>query len=1539
MKKFVLNVILMFISLVLVSQDIKVNDLPGNSRKEKIDYLFARFPPLIADAPILNEKSFSLYDLKLLDGSENSPVLESAQFAKVLQGIYQGYLDPLQNPITKNLLDNKGKRRLISMFSKLAWMPEEESRTLLGQSIESPLALLGDQFALDANSDQYFQTQALAVAGISAKLLRAEDKITISTPLGLTEVAHSVQLNLGDGEGFRNIQFEDEIKLNFLEGGRKIGILKVVLTSGVYYARFAFEVEVLNAKAKGIQFNYEYQDPQSPTLSSFVYGNHGNGKMDKLVLFVEGVDLENAITAEKFFENGGINTPGSFIETLRENDYDIGYLDYKEGHLNSVLTHERELVRLLKHFNENPDVYEGSNNITIIGVDAGALVARLALSKMEKGECEEHMVRQFISYNGPFQGINMPVGLQFMIESLAFMSAAVDKLGNWEFWSFLSRDFDTPLDEFLNSSLFRELLVNHVDNQYGPTPDFLALKTELEEWGFPNKTKNSAIVLGNTFNNTPSLGGTPYSSSKSAEGHKEFFRVNQSPNWAGLLVDCYAKALSNTPGSDNITLARARFTMRYKYKILGIIPTWITVDLNYMDKKYDYHVLSPSDIMPGSFGFLPANLVEKYNENVDGTFMYNKAYNPQNHRHATFVSTNSALDVIPTYKNTRYIGKSFEDLVQESITPFDEILFNSRDLNHWHEEGFTGEIPINLLDMVLGSLLDFIPGIKSLPPNLSSEFNFTPNEGDYLTGVVIEDGGVLHINANKPSGFNFGPVPDNSSKHYVRSSNPKSNFCGGTSIVIEDGGVLSLGDKSNGNSGDLSFIKSGLLVVRSGGTLRLFEDSRIHLDGSSSFILEKGAIIELDGIKSRIECTGELVISGKSGRIYVSGKGELIVDNATIPLSSNTQLALSDQAKVTVGPNAVMEIGGTNTTILNSNQAKIEIQGKLNMLPQGVLSNSSDPGNENGYFIFNPSHPDFIQADGSSFIQLSGSNSNDVMLQVYAKANIPGSSSSEIGNTIGVSTELDNVGVFQADFLNGKIEVLGDYVMLNNYANGVFSGCQVEGFGNMTKVRQYNQLGPVIEGCNFQSITMEAWNTGQAKVLQLRSCDFSDADFVSTGYLPLVTDINLELKSDLIFDKIAGGIAVFDQVIGRGDNEMWVQGITDVDIKNCFFQNSVYPLHTQTEGRVQLKCNTFLNVEGAIENIISHLDLSGSENSGGNKIVGRENLETALISNGINGVNGFGFVDFFEGNNYFQTKKERIQAYIDFNIVDSCYGNNTLVYEKGNQWDENILPIVNYQDKFQFRPVCESSGTGKAHIQDHYPEMFEGCSKESVGPRIGTKNQSFRQRINQITDQIRSGVVYGYQELPITNLSFFNDYKGRYLFKHLETALVNYLFSQGRNTEARQVLENLVCLFGSEINLELFPDVLKMESKFSNENGPNDKLKGYIDLRPSRIMQNKVMVSLLCGNENKKSISASRVIINPNPFSHEMFFELTDSELRRLHKVVVRDYLGRVVMVYPVSNASKSFQISNLEKLKTGVYFLEGWSTSEKIFWSKGLKH
>lgn len=1543
MKKFILNTIFIFLSTVFLGQDIKVNDLPGNSRKEKIDYLYALFPPQIANAPILNEKSFSLYDLKLLNGSKTSTVLGSTQFSKVIQGVYQGYLDPIQNPITKSSLDNRGERRLISMFSRLAWMPEEgESSTLLGQSIDSPLSLLGDQLVLDPTNTQYFQSQALAFAGMSAKTISVDDKITISTPLGLKETPQYVQLDLGDGKGYRDIHFEDEIKLSFLEGGVKTGTLKVALKAGVYFARFRFDVAELKAKNNPIQFNYEYQDPQSPTLSSFVYGNHGNGKMDKLVLFVEGVDLENQITAEVFFENAGLNTPGSFIENLRDNNFDIGYLDYKDGNLNSILTHERELVRLIKHFKDNPDVYEGANNITIIGVDAGALVARLALAKMEKGECEEHMVQQLISYNGPFQGINMPVGLQFMIQSLAFMSAADNELGNWEIWSFLNRDFGTPLDEFLNSSLFRELLVNHVDNQYGPTSKFLELKAELEEWGFPNKTKNSAIVLGNTFNNTPALAGTPYSTSKSPEGHKEFFRVNQSPDWAGLLVDCYAKALSNTPGSNNITLARARFTMRYKHKILGIIPTWITVDVDYLDKKYDYYVLSPSDIMPGSFGFLPASLVEKYNENVDGTFMYNKAYNPQNHRHATFVSTNSALDVIPALKNTRYIGKSFEDMVQEGVTPFDEILFNSRDLNHWHEEGFKGEIPVDLLDMILGSLLDFIPGLKSLPTNLNSEFNFTPNEGDYLTGVVIEDGGVLYINANKPSGFNYGPVPDNSSKHYVRSSNPNSNFCGGTIIVIEDGGVLSLGDKSNGNSGDLSFIKSGRLVVRGGGILRLFEDSKIHLDESSSFILEKGALIELDGIKSRIESTGELVISGKSGRIYVSGKGELNIDNATIPLSAATQLELRDRVKVTVAPNAILEIGGANTTILNSNQAKIEIQGKINMLPQGVLSNSSDPGNENGYFIFNPTQRDFIEADGSSYIRLSGSNSNDVILQVNAEATIPGYSSSEIGGAIGVSAVLDNVGVFQADFLNGKIEVLGDYVRLNNYANGIFSGCQVEGFGSMSKVRFYNQLAPIIEGCYFQSITMEAWNTGQAKILQLRSCDFSDADFVSTGYIPLVTEIKLEQNSDLEWYGIAGGIGVFDHVIGLGNNEMWVEGISDVDIKNCFFRNAVYPLHTQIEGRVQLKCNTFLNVEGAIDNIISHLDFSGGENSGGNKIVAHPSFESSLIINSPVDLKKVGFVDFLDGNNLIQTSYNKVGAIIDNNVVELCSGITTTFDASGNQWEENLQAINSSIDKFQFKSFCVDGPGSRAYIQDYYPQYFNGCSEKEINPRLGTKNGGNLNKLREVSEVIRESLQT--QNPQGLNVQYRTkvDVHGKLLTRKIEIAKINYLYGEGRLKEAKKILENILCLFGKEINLKHFPLSILPENAGALDGEMNLMGREFIscpqEIQLSEIGENEITTYFNCASNSTLAHSISNIEFHPNPFNSEFSIKLSKTNSEILERIVIMDPLGQVIKEIPISNQHQSIKIKGLESLPTGVYFIEGWSESERVFWTKGLK-
>ncbi len=174
--------------------------------------------------------------------------------------------------------------------------------------------------------------------------------------------------------------------------------------------------------------------------------------------------------------------------------FDIAYINYNDGL--GDLTRNGEMVRqAIKKINANKSQY-GCDKSYVIGLGMGGVVARIALNKMEIAG-ENHNVKKFIAINSPFQGINIPVGIQSFLQHVNLFIKHVESNVSKEIDYFSNLENITQL---FNKQAFKQLLIyeysgNAISSNY--THKFF-METDAVKFN-PKKCESIVIASGKDF--------------------------------------------------------------------------------------------------------------------------------------------------------------------------------------------------------------------------------------------------------------------------------------------------------------------------------------------------------------------------------------------------------------------------------------------------------------------------------------------------------------------------------------------------------------------------------------------------------------------------------------------------------------------------------------------------------------------------------------------------------------------------------------------------------------------------------------------------------------------------------------------------------------------------------------------------------------------------------------------------------------------------------------------------------------------------------
>lgn len=500
--------------------------------------------------------------------------------------------------------------------------------------------------------------------------------------------------------------------------------------------------------------------------------------------------------------------PG-LLRELRENGYDIFYLDFHNG-ADYIENNAMLLVKLIQDINMRKC---SSEEIVILGASMGGLVTRYALTHMEKQNMS-HCVRLYISFDVPNKGANIPLGLQAMQHYL------MEKTG------ILKEPFKRKIDR----AATRQMLIYHILSRFRSRAhdDRNEFIYKLEKQGnYPKLCRNIAVVNG-------SLTGAMQNFNPGDELLSiNPFLGNDVP-WVLRTVGAVfalARPYSGIDGNSWIVLSiKIALHPEYVHKI----------DLN------TYFV----DHFPGSIRY-----------DLKDSRLLTGALNIVNkHSSACFIPTFSALDfhIDSPFRVEDFLDPKSPD---PGIIPF----------SAYTGAGHTNEEHMSLTDQNVAWMLRQIDMNRNeLPAFLKSVYNLGRKERTKIGSLTVENGGVLQINAHNVTGYGSGPYDliQPAGFSYEASTTDCSPL-----IIIDDGGELKIGDSNLplANTGRFTLGKGSVLMLKSGSVLRIHNGSSLVVGEGSKLILHPGVKIILEGSEALLQIDGTIRLEERASLTFSKG--------------------------------------------------------------------------------------------------------------------------------------------------------------------------------------------------------------------------------------------------------------------------------------------------------------------------------------------------------------------------------------------------------------------------------------------------------------------------------------------------------------------------------------------------------------------------------------------------------------------------------------------------------------------------------------------
>jgi hypothetical protein len=279
----------------------------------------------------------------------------------------------------------------------------------------------GDRLVLDAGALE--SARAFMAAPVRGYTYRGADVSFELDPrmfVGSTgQRPADVEGDFGDGAGYRRLNWNEDVTVRYAATGNYVVRMRATDAGGeTLHAAFGFDVRALATPSPNdtipLTGSMAYNGGTA-TGRAFVYLAPGHAVLTRPAVVVEGFDIDNTMNWDELY---ALLNQENLVEDLRTRGYDAVVLDFAE----STEYIQRNAFVLVDLIHQVQAVIDPLEEYPLVGASMGGLVSRYALAWMENN-ADPHRVRNFISFDVPHAGANIPLGIQYWLDFFSGLSS------------------------------------------------------------------------------------------------------------------------------------------------------------------------------------------------------------------------------------------------------------------------------------------------------------------------------------------------------------------------------------------------------------------------------------------------------------------------------------------------------------------------------------------------------------------------------------------------------------------------------------------------------------------------------------------------------------------------------------------------------------------------------------------------------------------------------------------------------------------------------------------------------------------------------------------------------------------------------------------------------------------------------------------------------------------------------------------------------------------------------------------------------------
>ena len=313
----------------------------------------------------------------------------------------------------------------------------------------------------------------------------------------LYEIPNFIFVDFDDGKNFKKIELGSKIPVKYNIDGEKNIKIKIQFKSGQKFSS-GFKVKIKTPKMPTPDETWTNYTADIPYNGSAAQGEigvfFGNGNTDftRPVIIVDGFDPGDTRDIAGLWD---IANQQNMVDNLLGEGYDFVITNFYGGD-DYIQRNAMLVVKLIQDINARmttAGTMKEANQIVVIGPSMGGLITRYAIRYCEQNNIP-HNIRNWISFDSPHKGADIPLGLQHWVRFFA-----------------QEADIESAQEALtaLSGPAAKQMLIYHYTATNGNTANsnalFSSFYNEINTMGFPRQTRIVSIINGSGYGN-----GQPY---------------------------------------------------------------------------------------------------------------------------------------------------------------------------------------------------------------------------------------------------------------------------------------------------------------------------------------------------------------------------------------------------------------------------------------------------------------------------------------------------------------------------------------------------------------------------------------------------------------------------------------------------------------------------------------------------------------------------------------------------------------------------------------------------------------------------------------------------------------------------------------------------------------------------------------------------------------------------------------------------------------------------------------------------------------------